>query len=142
MKFWLYQHLSFQCWVLAFFGLLNYSQSTLKSKWSECCSFLNTSVLYYRLQLVEIMGKRSRKVPVILTPDMIQGIDCLIKYRESANVNSSNKYIFAAPTTANSYLKGWDALTAVCQQIPDLKMPHLIKTTKLRKYVATVSQVR
>ena len=99
---------------------------------------LDTSVLFFRLQLVEIMGKRSRKVPVILTPDMIQGINCLIKYRESVNVNSSNKYIFAAPSTSNSFFKGWDALISVWQQIPDLKTPHLIKTTKLTKYVETV----
>ena len=102
---------------------------------------LNTSVLFFRLQLVEIMGKRSKKFPVILTPDMIQGSDCLIEYWESVNVNSSNKYIFAAPSTANSNLKGWVALNSVCQQIPDLKTPHLIKTTKLTKYVATVFQV-
>ena len=87
------------------------------------------------------MGKRSKKFPVILTPDMIQGSDCLIEYRESVNVISSNKYIFAAPSTANSYLKGWVALNSVCHQIPDLKTPHLIKTTKLTKYVATVFQV-
>ena len=84
------------------------------------------------------MGKRSKKFPVILTPDMIQGSDCLIEYRESVNVISSNKYIFAAPSTANSNLKGWVALNSVCQQIPDLKTSHLIKTTKLTKYVETV----
>lgn len=57
------------------------------------------------------MGKRSRKFPVILTPDMIQGSDCLVEYWESVNVNSSNKYIFAAPSTANSFFKDF-SLTA------------------------------
>lgn len=124
-----------------FLGAVFFFNVHLRVSETQYSGLLNTSVLFFRLQLVEIMGKRSKKFPVILTPDMIQGSDCLIEYRESVNVISSNKYIFAAPSTANSYLKGWVALNSVCQQIPDLKTPHLIKTTKLTKYVATVFQV-
>lgn len=60
------------------------------------------------------MGKRSRKVLVIFILDMIQGIDCFIKYREFVNVNFLNKYIFVVFIIVNSYFKGWDAFIVVC----------------------------
>lgn len=60
------------------------------------------------------MGKRSRKVLVIFILDMIQGIDCFIKYWEFVNVNFLNKYIFVVFIIVNSYFKGWDAFIVVC----------------------------
>ncbi|XP_033760778.1 uncharacterized protein LOC117342681 [Pecten maximus] len=95
--------------------------------------------LMERLQLVDILGKRKRKVPVILTEDMIKGLDCLNKHRAGVVV-PTNKYLFAAPTTANGHLKGWDALNVVSEKAGLMK-PRLMRTTNLRKYVATVSQI-
>ena len=61
--------------------------------------------------------------------------------QESVGVNPENKYIFAAPTRGSkNYLRGYDCLSAVVDRLP-LEKPSAIKSTKLRKYIATVSQI-
>ena len=45
--------------------------------------------------MVEIIGKRNNKVPVLLTPDVKSAIDVLISTREDGNVSSNNEYVFA-----------------------------------------------
>ncbi|XP_060083514.1 uncharacterized protein LOC132562769 [Ylistrum balloti] len=95
--------------------------------------------LLERLQLVEIVGKRDRKVPVILTEDMVSTIDALNEVRKDILLHAENKYLFAAPTTKDGFLKGWDALHFTTQNA-GLAKPQLITSTNMRKYVATVSQ--
>lgn len=95
----------------------------------------------FRLDLIYIRGKRGRKVPVLLTAEVTQAIECLIITRNSVGVHEDNKYIFAAPTRdSKSHLRGHDCLLKVVSQCP-LKCPEGIKSTKLRKYAATVSQI-
>ena len=94
-----------------------------------------------RLDLVYIRGKRGRKVPIMLTADVIYAIQCLIRTRVTVGVNKDNKYIFAAPTRdSKSHLRGHDCLANVVARCK-LKCPQGIKSTKLRKYAATVSQI-
>ena len=50
-----------------------------------------------RLDMVEIMGKRGRKVPVILTAEMTRSIDLLIKTRKAVAIQERNPYVFARP---------------------------------------------
>ena len=95
----------------------------------------------FRLDVVNIRGKRGRKVPIILTAEMVKAILSLIHYRGAAGVNRENKYIFAAPTRDSlKFLRGHDCLSAVVQRC-GVKSPSAIKSTRLRKYVATVSQI-
>lgn len=47
--------------------------------------------------MVEIRGKRGRKVPVILTPEVKDSIDLLIKTRKAVGIPDENPYIFARP---------------------------------------------
>lgn len=47
------------------------------------------------MDLVEVMGKRNRKVPVLLTPPMKSGIESLIHFRETCGVHPENIYVFA-----------------------------------------------
>ena len=56
-------------------------------------------VVVFRLDMVEIRGKRGRKVPVILTPEMINAIDVLIKTRKAVGIADENLYVFARPNT-------------------------------------------
>ena len=77
----------------------------------------------------------------MMTADVINAINCLIRTRTSVGVNKVNKYIFAAPTRdSKSHLRGHDCLAKVVSRC-QLKCPEGIKSTKLRKYAATVSQV-
>lgn len=47
------------------------------------------------MDLVEVIGKQNRKVPVLLTPSARSGIDMLIATRDSVGVPEGNHYVFA-----------------------------------------------
>eukprot|EP00794_Sanderia_malayensis_P021147 gene21147-23224_t len=94
-----------------------------------------------RIDLVYIRGKRGQKVPILMDKAVVAAIEALIKQRNAVGVSAENKYIFAAPTRGSKkYLRGPDCLASVIGQC-DLMSPNLIKSTKLRKYIATVSQI-
>lgn len=91
--------------------------------------------------MVEILGKRSRKVPVLLTPDTKEAIELLNKTRSQANVFHENKFVFAINNGKSpNYIRGSDALNKASKMIP-LQKPALLTSTKLRKYCATISQL-
>ena len=90
---------------------------------------------------MEIVGKRQRKVPVNLTKDVKAAINALNKRRTEGEVCESNKYVFAVNDgRSENPLRGPDAMKKICKKL-DLKEPELIKSTNLRKYIATVSQI-
>ena len=90
--------------------------------------------------MVEIRGKRGRKVPVILTPEMIKGVDLLIKTREAVGIAVENPYVFARLNRQSlEPMRAWDCLKKLATQCePPLSN---ITSTRLRKYIATISQV-
>lgn len=96
-----------------------------------------------RLDMVEIMGKRGRKVPVILTAEMTRSIDLLIKTRKAVGIQERNPYVFARPNRPSlQYMRAWDCLRKFSTQCePPLSNPANVTSTKLRKYIATISQV-
>ncbi|XP_028410642.1 uncharacterized protein LOC114533333 [Dendronephthya gigantea] len=94
-----------------------------------------------RFDMVEILGKRNRKVPVLLTPDVKAAILVLNRTREDGNVNEENPYVFAVNDgSSKQFLRGNDVIRHACKMV-DLKNPDVITSTNLRKYVATVSQL-
>ena len=81
-------------------------------------------------------------MPVLMTKDVVQSIEVLTKTRNDVGVNPKNLYIFAAPTRdSTSPLRGNDCVLNVVSQCTGLISPATIRSTKVRKYVATVSQV-
>lgn len=101
---------------------------------SSFCFFQN------RLDLVQIRGKRGRTVPVILTKEIKEGIDLLLATRERVGINPKNIYVFA--NCQLSYLRDWEVFQKISSNEElGLKQPDAIRSTRLRKYVATVSQV-
>lgn len=88
---------------------------------------------------VEIRGKRSRMVPVLLTPDMIAAMDLLIKYRNDCQVSTENIYLFARPGVLSHYI-GSDCFRKFANQC-GAKNPEALTSTRLRKQVATLSTV-
>lgn len=92
------------------------------------------------LTMIEIVGKIGRKVPVILTRSMKECVDLIVEKRTEAGVSSDNKYIFARSGALNSNIRGHDSLKNWYQEA-ELESPENITSTKLRKYVATVSQI-
>ena len=91
-----------------------------------------------RVDLVQIPGKKNRKVPILITADVKEAIDILNAYRDKVDIPSSNPYCFASRSAG--YLDSWQAMSSISQEA-SLKQPELVTSTKLRKYNATVSQL-
>lgn len=88
----------------------------------------------------EIRGKRGRGVPVLLTSQMKKSLDLILNIRKSVNVFEQNENIFAIPFTAVGMYRGSDCLkkfSVACGS----SNPDLLTSTKLRKHVATMSQL-
>lgn len=93
--------------------------------------------------MVETIGKQGRKVPVILTPEITNGMNLLNSLRSMVGVSEQNKYVFARVNRDSlEPLRGWDCLRHCAMEcLPKLKNPDAITSTKLRKYIATITQV-
>ena len=92
-----------------------------------------------------VKGKRGKRVPIIFTPEVVSAMDMLIKTRSLVRVASNNRYVFAAPSrNSTNFLRGNDCLSSVVTKVAEvagLRCQEAIQSTKLRKYVATVSQI-
>lgn len=67
----------------------------------------------------------------------------LVDKREVVHINPRNQYFFATPnTTSLTHLCHWECLQKLAKtEGLNLKNPETITNTRLRKYIATVSQV-
>lgn len=93
------------------------------------------------MKLVQIIGKKGRIVPVLMTEDMVSAVNLLISTRHSVGINFSNNYVFAKINQhSDSYKRGPDVLRNIVAQA-GLEFPENVTSTKLRKYTATVCQV-
>lgn len=90
-------------------------------------------------QRVEIRGKRGRKVPVLLAPDMVVAMDLLVQLREKCSVPTENQHMFARPGALSHY-RGADCVREYAKAC-GAKHPEALSSTKLRKQVATLSTV-
>lgn len=95
------------------------------------------------MDLVEIRGKRGRKVPVILTPDVKASIDLLLKTRQKVEIPASNPYLFPVTSRgSDKHMRAWDCMQKFATECnPPLTNPSSMTSTRLRKYIATICQV-
>lgn len=90
---------------------------------------------------VEIRGKRGRKVPVLFPTNVQESVELLIKTRDEVGISPSNPYIFARPYYGSlENIRGCDSLKRYSESC-GAQHPENITSTKLRKHVATVSQL-
>lgn len=125
---------------------LTINQYLSKPSWTQGNEEIKKSLtpvetkLAERLGIVEILGKRGRKVHIILTPEAITAIDLLLMKRKEGNVDLENQFVFAYSNNSLGHLRGHDCVRKVTSEV-DLKYPQRVSSTKLRKYVATVTQI-
>ncbi|KAF5307229.1 hypothetical protein FQR65_LT18439 [Abscondita terminalis] len=121
----------------------------LRPSWSQQCTeeFKNSlspleTKLANELTVVNIIGKRNRIVPVLLTEDMKSFIELLIELRPKGSISPDNPYVFARSEASklNLPVRGSDCLREACRNA-SLTSAENINGTKLRKYIATVCQV-
>lgn len=87
---------------------------------------------------MEIRGKRGRKVPVLLTKEVENWLETLMQFR-SLHIKTENPFLFATKQTLG-HLRGHLTLSKVSKDC-GAKNPELLRSTKLRKQVATISQL-
>jgi len=100
-------------------------------------SVIAAVLLCYRVDLVQLPGKRNRRVLMLITPEITRAMDELVKRREECDVRD-NPYFFSNSSTG--HVDNWQVLKNVCTAA-GLTKPHLVTSTNLRKYIATVTQV-
>lgn len=88
---------------------------------------------------VEIRGKRGRKVAILLSPDMVDALTLLISRRSECGVLDSNAFLFARPNCQSHY-RGQDSLRVYANEC-GAQNPEFLRSTYLRKHVATLSQI-
>lgn len=88
---------------------------------------------------VEIVGKRERKVVVLLSPCMVDALTLLTSKRRECGVHDNNVFLFGRPQALSHY-RGQDCLRIYASQC-GAKHPELLRSTQLRKHVATLSQI-
>lgn len=94
------------------------------------------------MDLLEVRGKstrRIRKVFILLTKDMTEGINHILSTRINAGVDPQSKFVFAR--TSGTPQDGCTAMRQITMDCPGLSNPSLIRTRLLRKYLATTTQV-
>jgi hypothetical protein len=94
-----------------------------------------------RMDLVVVAGKsvKNTHAYVLLPPDCQTAITTLMSTRSGVRVPASNKFLFAR-LNSDTPLSGTQDLRDLSNECPLLEFPDRITTTKLRKYIATVSK--
>lgn len=102
-------------------------------------SLLYCCFISYRLDLVQIPEKRTRCVPILILPLVREAMDVLVTAREDNNLLMCNKFFFASDST-NGHLQQCKVLGDIAKRAK-LEKPNLMRSTNLRKYMSTVTQV-
>lgn len=93
------------------------------------------------MRSLTVVGKRFRPVTVLLTPQTMKSINVLLSTRKTVGVSEKNPYVFALVNHGSeNYIRGSDAVREITQ-LASVKCPERITSTKLRKHVATVTQI-
>ena len=103
-----------------------------RPKWEEGVNKeILDSLQGLELTLIEVPGKKNRKVPTLVTEKAGNG--------DSADIPNTKPFFFARKSS-DGYLHSWQAMKAV---VDDAAVNHQgnISSTGLRKYIATVCQV-
>ena len=95
--------------------------------------------LIKRMDLIEVPGKKNRKVPILVTEEAKEAMETLKKTRDSAGIPNTNPSFFASKSS-DGYLNSWQAMKAVVDGAA-VDHPGNISSTTLRKYIATLCQV-
>ncbi len=80
-------------------------------------------------------------MPLLLTQKMKSTVDLLVSSRGTVGINQDNIFLFARCHYGSlGHLRGSDMLRLKAKEC-GAAMPHLLRSTGLRKQIATVSQV-
>ena len=92
-----------------------------------------------KLVRIEIMGKRYRRVAILLTPMMVESLNYMVQLRDKY-VHSESKFLFSRPGICETPYQGYKLLYDVASEAK-VSDPDCFKSTKLRKHLATMTQM-
>jgi len=82
-----------------------------------------------RMKIVDIAVKQNRTVPVLLTPDVVKAIDCILSSLEKIGIDDDNEFFFARISRPNS-IDVCSCMRRVAERV-GVERPELIRSTKL-----------
>lgn len=90
---------------------------------------------------IEVWGEKGRKVSVMFPTNVRESMELLIKTRDKVGISQSNPYIFAhLHYGSQEHIRGCDSLKQYALSC-GAKHQENLTSTKLRKHVATISQI-
>lgn len=95
-------------------------------------------VLVQKFKRVVIRGKRGRGVPVLFDKEVQEDIQLLLSIRDKF-ISTSNRFLFGNPGYENT-IYGYKVLERYAR-LSGTKNPKAISSTRLRKHLATLSQI-
>jgi hypothetical protein len=90
------------------------------------------------MKVIQIVGKRTRPVPILLTKDMLHAMKVLVENREACGVSS--QFFFAIPGI-QVRIHYYPVLQRVARAAK-MTRPDLLTTTRMIKHHATMAQVQ
>lgn len=91
------------------------------------------------LTRIEFLGKASRKISILLTTEMHENLQIMLRKRE-LYVHDSVQFVFARPGNHMTPIEGHLAIKKVAEEAQVSNIP-AFTSTNLRKHLATMSQV-
>ncbi|XP_070169695.1 uncharacterized protein [Polyergus mexicanus] len=87
-----------------------------------------------------LRGKLRRTVPVLLTRELRDCIDMILKHRKAAKVSSNNPYLFGLPSLIKNKYRYFLACDLLRQYAVECgaENPETLRATELRKHIATM----
>ncbi|KAJ8958380.1 hypothetical protein NQ317_001993 [Molorchus minor] len=119
---------------------LNHYESFASSEFEKALTE-SERIMSKSLKRIVIRGKRGRGVPVLFDRHMVESIELCTSLRKNF-ISPNNIYLFALPGSENSTITG----TAVMRKhakiaLGDARKASMLTSTKLRKHLATVTQI-
>lgn len=99
----------------------------------------NEMSMFSHFTRIELPGKFSRGVPLLLTPQTEEALELLCNKRKECAVKKNNIYLFARPEK-DTHLRGSDCIRKYSNEC-GAKNPEALRSTELRKQIATLSSV-
>lgn len=106
---------------------------------TEGCLSEVERALCKEFRIIYIEGKHEKKVPVLLTNTTQAQINLIILKRSSVGVSAATKFLFARMNSLQPFPSS-NCLRKFAQEC-GARNPSSVTSTKLRKHVATMSQV-
>ena len=88
------------------------------------------------------IGKKYRRVPIVYPALIDEALKSLVENRHFCGILPDNPFLF--PNSVGNHIRGCDVLRELvekCELKHTLHKPSLIKSTLLRKHVATIAQI-